>query len=121
MSPATTPPSIPAMTTIVLSGGGERVVAWHLGVLAGLAAAGRDLRRAAFIGTSAGAHIAARVAAGLDPCADALALRPSTAEPDYRRLTLLWGARDGSIDERRRRIGAVALNHTADPEPFVEV
>jgi NTE family protein len=121
MSRLRLPPSIPAMTTIVLSGGGERVVAWHLGVLAGLAAAGRDLRRAAFIGTSAGAHIAARVAAGVDPRVDALALRPSSAEPDYQRLTLLWGASDGSVEARRRRIGAVALNHTADPEPFVEV
>jgi NTE family protein len=112
--------SIDAMTTIVLSGGGERVVAWHVGVLAGLAAAGRDLRSVAFIGTSAGAHIAARVAAGIDPRADALVVRPPAEEPDYERLTLLWGARDGSVDERRRRIGAVALNHTGDPEPFVE-
>jgi NTE family protein len=109
------------MTTIVLSGGGERVMPWHLGVLAGLAAAGRDLRRAAFIGTSAGALIAARAAAGVDPRADALALRPPSAEPDLQRLTLMWGARDGSMEERRRRIGAVALNHTADPEPFVAV
>jgi NTE family protein len=108
------------MTTIVLSGGGERVLGWHLGVLAGLAAAGRDLRSASFIGTSAGAHIAARVAAGIDPRADALAVRPPSEEPDYERLTLLWGARDGSVEERRRRIGAVALNHTGDPEPFVE-
>ena len=110
------------MTTIVLSGGGERVIAWHLGVLAGLAAAGRDPRRAAaFIGTSAGALVAARLAAGADPRADALAItpRPPAVQADFERLTLLWGARDGSDDERRRRIGAVALNHTGDPEPFV--
>jgi NTE family protein len=114
------PRSIAGMTTIVLSGGGERVIAWHLGVLAGLAAAGRDPRRAALIGTSAGALVAARVAAGVDPRADALSVRPPSADPDYERLTLLWGARDGSVDERRRRIGAVALNHTGDPEPFVQ-
>ena len=110
---------MPAMTTIVLSGGGERVVAWHLGVLAGLASAGCDPREATLVGTSAGALIAARVAAGVDPRADALALGPPAPEADYERLALLWGARDGSVEERRRRIGAVALNHTGDPEAFV--
>lgn len=107
---------------IVLSGGGERLVAWHVGVLAGLAAAGRDPRRAAaVIGTSAGALVAARLAAGIDPRADALAVspRPPAGRADFERLTLLWGAPGGSDDERRRRIGAVALNHTGDPEPFV--
>jgi NTE family protein len=116
------PRSIVAMTAIVLSGGGERVIAWHLGVLAGLAAAGHDPRRAgAVVGTSAGALVAARLAAGVDPRADALAVspRPASVHADFERLTLLWGARDGSDDERRRRIGAVALNHKGDPEPFV--
>jgi NTE family protein len=123
---------------IVLSGGGERIVAWHVGVLAGLAAAGRDPRGAAeVIGTSAGALVAARLAAGVDPRVDALAIRtpsvpaappgpdkaakprPPAVQGDFERLSLLWGARDGSVAERRRRIGAVALNHTGDPEPFV--
>jgi NTE family protein len=104
---------------IVLSGGGERVIPWHLGVLAGLAAAGHDPRRAALIGTSAGAFVAARIAAGADPRADALTARPAPPPAMFERLTLLWGAVDGSDDERRRRIGAVALNHTADPEPLV--
>ena len=110
------PRSIAGMTEIVLSGGGERVIAWHLGVLA---TSRPDPRHAALIGTSAGALVAARLAAGVDPRADALALRPPSAEPNHERLTLLWGARDGSDDERRRRIGAVALNHTGDPEPFI--
>jgi NTE family protein len=104
---------------IVLSGGGERVIPGHLGVLAGLAAAGHDPRRAALIGTSAGAFVAARVAAGIDPRADALTARPAEPPPAFERLTLLWGAAAGSDDERRRRIGAVALNHTDDPEPLV--
>ena len=104
---------------IVLSGGGERVIPWHLGVLAGLAAAGHDPRRASLIGTSAGAFVAARLAAGVDPRADALTARPAEPPPAFERLTLLWGAADGSDDERRRRIGAVALNHADDPEPLV--
>jgi NTE family protein len=119
-SPA--PSILDMIEAIVLSGGGERVIAWHLGVLAGLAAAGHDPRRAGtVIGTSAGALVAARLAAGVDPRADALAVSPraATVHADFERLTLLWGARDGSDDERRRRIGAVALNHTGDPEPFV--
>jgi NTE family protein len=107
---------------IVLSGGGERVIPWHLGVLAGLSAGGRDPRRAtAIIGTSAGAFVAARLAAGIDPRADALALHaPTTAPPAFERLTKLWGASDGPDDERRRRIGALALIHPGDPEPLIE-
>jgi NTE family protein len=104
---------------IVLSGGGERVIPWHLGVLAGLAAAGHDPRRAALLGTSAGAFVAARLAAGIDPRADALNARPAEPPPAFERLTLLWGAAGGSDDERRRRIGAVALNQADDPEALV--
>lgn len=104
---------------IVLSGGGERVIPWHLGVLAGLAAAGHDPRRAALIGTSAGAFVAARLAAGIDPRADALTARPAEPHPAFERLALLWGSAGGSDDERRRRLGAVALNHADDPERFV--
>jgi len=95
------------------------VIPWHLGVLAGLAAAGHDPRRAALIGTSAGAFVAARLAAGIDPRADALTARTAEPPASFERLSLLWGAADGSDDERRRRIGAVALNHTGDPEPLV--
>jgi NTE family protein len=119
--------SIDGMTdslAIVLAGGGERIVAWHVGVLAGLAAAGREPRRAAaVIGTSAGALVAARLAAGIDPRTDALAVTPRAPAADVRatfeRLTQLWGAPGGSDDDRRRRIGAVALNHTGDPELLV--
>ncbi|HET8755644.1 MAG TPA: patatin-like phospholipase family protein, partial [Solirubrobacteraceae bacterium] len=60
---------------IVLAGGGERVIAWETGVLAGLANRGTDPRRAAaVIGTSAGALVAARLAAGRDPRDDAARL-----------------------------------------------
>jgi NTE family protein len=60
---------------LVLAGGGERAVAWELGVLAGLAAAGLDLAAAQqVIGTSAGALVGAHVAAGADPLATARAI-----------------------------------------------
>ena len=55
-------------TAVVLAGGGERVIAWQVGVLAGLADSGVDLRDAGtIIGTSSGAYVAARLAAGEDP------------------------------------------------------
>jgi hypothetical protein len=53
---------------IVLAGGGERLVAWQAGVLAGLAEGGLDPRRArTAVGTSAGALVAERLTAGTDP------------------------------------------------------
>lgn len=55
-------------TAVVLAAGGERVVPWETGVLAGLADAGLDLRgAAAIVGTSAGSFVAARLALGTDP------------------------------------------------------
>lgn len=58
---------------VALGAGGERAVAWEVGVLAGLADGGLDLRSATTIlGTSAGALVAARLAAGLDPRGDAV-------------------------------------------------
>jgi len=56
------------MTSVAVAGGGERVVAWEIGVPAGFADAGLDLRGAVrIVGTSAGALVAARLAAGEDP------------------------------------------------------
>ncbi|MEJ3747923.1 patatin-like phospholipase family protein [Actinomycetes bacterium KLBMP 9797] len=51
---------------LVLGGGGVTGVAWELGVLAGLADAGIDLRAAdLFVGTSAGSAVAAQVTSGV--------------------------------------------------------
>jgi len=116
---------------IVLAGGGERVIAWETGVLAGLAARGTDPRRAAtVIGTSAGALVAARVAAGRDPREDAGRLAagvgarraspdPSPGAAAFARLAGLWSATPGSEAERRRRIGALALQHPGCPERLI--
>jgi NTE family protein len=120
---------------IVLAGGGERVIAWETGVLAGLAARGTDPRRAeAVIGTSAGALVAARVAAGRDPRADAARLAArrdgreagaaaasSAAAATFAQLAALWSATPGSDSERRRRIGALALARASGcPESLIE-
>ena len=103
-------------TAVVLSGGGERVIAWQIGVLAGLADAGVDLRRAArVVGTSAGSQVAARLSAGEDMrvAGDLLALtevRPVTPHEDapFEALARYYADAGGEA-EGRRRIGALAL------------
>lgn len=99
------------MIAVVIAGGGERAVAWETGVLAGLADAGLDLRRAdAILGTSAGSLVAARLAAGLDP-RDA---RPRGAGPvavgtSLENLGAAWMAAGGDVTQRRRALGRLAL------------
>ena len=107
---------------IVLSGGGERVGPWQAGVLAGMAEAGLDVRRAgALLGTSAGSLAAARLALGEDPCADARVFDagPPVEIPDVIRravseallpLVAIWTQSDADEQERRRRVGTFALN-----------
>ena len=64
---------------LVLGGGGVTGIAWEIGVLAGLASSGVDLRKAdAVIGTSAGAFVGVAVACGYD--LDALAAAQSEAQ-----------------------------------------
>lgn len=107
---------------IVLSGGGDRAIAWQTGVLAGLADAGLDGRAAGTILGSAGSIAAARLAAGLDPRAEArqIADEPPVAVPGQLRRAvseaapklkgIMWGA-ENAVDEaeRRRRAGRFAL------------
>jgi NTE family protein len=100
----------PERTAVVLAGGGERVVAWEIGVLAGLADRGFDARRArVLLGTSAGAFVAARSAVR-DPgtAADALVAysaavpeAPSGADRQFDRLAELWVASGGGAAARR--------------------
>jgi len=53
---------------IVLGGGGITGIAWEWGILAGLTAAGVDVREAdVVIGTSAGSVVGAQLATGLEP------------------------------------------------------
>jgi NTE family protein len=110
---------VSAGTAIVLSGGGERAVAWELGVLAGLVEAGIDASSAdRLIGTSAGAYVATRAAAGADlhPAADAMhgdGHRSDASLQAFVQAVTVWNeAAGGGAVEARRRVGAFAL--TAD-------
>jgi len=96
---------------LALSGGGERVVAWQVGVLAGLADGGMDLRGAPVVGTSAGALVAARLAAGVDPRDDAeLVVRvpPRPGGGSFDALAAAWEAAGTTTAERRRALGRLA-------------
>ena len=113
---------------VVLAGGGERAIAWEVGVLAGLADGGVDLRDApAVVGTSAGALVAARLAAGADPRADAdriIAAAPARVTlgsaldgaTAFEALARAWETGGGSTVERRRALGRLALEHSPGGE-----
>lgn len=112
---------------VVLGAGGERVVAWELGVLAGLADAGADLRSAGrVVGTSAGSFVGARLASGADPRGDLrhlAAAPPRTAPPGSAELFAALAGRwdpDAPPAEVRRRLGALAVERSpGDPDGFV--
>ena len=105
---------------VVLAGGGERVIAWETGVLAGLADAGFDARTAVrIVGTSAGALVAARLAAGIDPRKDTdriLAAKPAVVPERTRRavanaipqLVRILARYEYEEKERLRRAGQFA-------------
>jgi len=103
-------------TAIVLAGGGERAVAWELGVLVGLSRAGIDASSAQrLIGTSAGAYVATLAAAGADLRLPADGKRRHGARSDARahavdQAVAAWNeAARGGLVEARRRLGALAL------------
>jgi NTE family protein len=106
---------------LVLGGGGVAGVAWHTGVLLGLAEAGVDVTDAdLLVGTSAGSTVAAQVggrhpldglfARQVDPATLATERTPPvTIAGLVERLGPIYAA---SVDaaERRRRLGAMALD-----------
>jgi NTE family protein len=117
---------------VVVGAGGERAVPWEIGVLAGLADAGMDPRRASIVlGTSAGALLGARILLGEDPRdrADGLVergLRPDPAVPPevhhaLQQLMAAWAETQGMhMEERRRVIGEGArAAHTIEPEHWL--
>jgi NTE family protein len=111
---------------VVLAAGGERVVPWETGVLAGLAEVGLDLRRAgAIVGTSAGAFVAARLALGVDPREAAeriVECGVPAAPPELVRQAAVTLPRLLEIQavrpeaERCRRVGRFALEARTIPE-----
>jgi NTE family protein len=114
------------MTTsaLVLGGGGVTGVAWEIGILAGLGAAGLDLTGAdTLIGTSAGAVVAAQVTSGatLDSLYEAQ-LAPPAGEIAAKTGIRFYAAMVSTMllsrgpQRFRQRIGARALKATTVSE-----
>lgn len=116
-------------TAVVLAAGGERIVPWEIGVLAGYSDAGLDLGRAGLVvGTSAGSLVAAQLALGVDQAGHAdriarsgvpeapaaLLERAATALP--RLLALQAQTAELGVRERSRRVGRFALEAETIPE-----
>ena len=110
---------------LVLAGGGVTGIAWELGLLHGLAAAGVDLRAADLVvGTSAGAAVGAQVCSGA-PLDELYARQRAEdhqeipAEFDLDQMMEafadLFGP-DGASDPARARLGAKALAAATVPE-----
>jgi NTE family protein len=114
---------------LVLGGGGVAGIAWHTGVVSGLADAGVDVADADLIvGTSAGATVAAQLGGGgpvgewyqrqVDPALQGRELAPAGMS-----VSELWEVmirlHEEITDpaERRRRIGAMALATATVAEP----
>lgn len=114
---------------LVLGGGGIAGIAWHAGVLCGLAEAGVDLPGAArIVGTSAGATVAVQVASGLtarelvdrqlDPAWAASELTPALSVPElWERMAPIY-TESADDDERRRRLCRLALDADTVAEPL---
>ncbi len=95
---------------LVLGGGGSAGHAWLIGIIAGLAEAGLDLREAAdlVVGTSAGATAAAHVRSGI-PAAELLAsVLSETVRPVGQKLERPPSLPMATVFERMRAIGAAA-------------
>jgi NTE family protein len=119
---------------LVLSGGGSVGIAWEIGVAAGLARGGIDVRDADFItGTSAGSAVGAQLALGRD--LDELVGRQrdigrkvsgsqqsSAGGLGAQKMAELFAVlgqamtADGSAEDRRAMIGRFALSADALPE-----
>ena len=121
---------------LVLSGGGAVGIAWEIGVAAGLARGGVDLREADFItGTSAGSAVGARLALRRDLEAQVALYRGAARRPtspgesdnalrmpsDERMAKLMEViadalSQDASPEERRAAVGRFALESRTPPE-----
>jgi NTE family protein len=118
------------MTThaLVFGGGGVAGIAWETGLLVGLAEAGIDVRNAdLFVGTSAGATVAAQITSGLtldelfqrlvDPALQTQELAPRSGfiQEMLAGFTCAFNE-GGTSSEILQRIGALALAAPTVPE-----
>jgi NTE family protein len=111
---------------LVLGGGGLVGIAWEMGIVAGFAEAGIDLRDADLIvGTSAGSVIGTHLAHGRDPATleesrrGAAARPPSSVPPDVATLTAvfqLWASFDEMTQDACAQVGRLALAAKTVPE-----
>jgi NTE family protein len=108
----TSHPQVVHSVALVLGGGGAAGNAWEIGVIAGLAEAGLDMREAAdlVVGTSSGATAAAQVRSGM-PAAELLAsvLFPP-AQPAGQNREQPASLPMATVFERMRAIGAAATS-----------
>jgi NTE family protein len=103
--------------SVALAGGGERVVAWETGVLAGLADVGLDLRRAdTIVGTSAGALVAARLAAGRAPLEQPSSGANLKGPGPFMSLAAAWEAAGETVREKRKALGRMAIERSPGGE-----
>ncbi len=113
-------------TALVLGGGGVAGIAWQIGLLTGMCRAGFPIHRAdTLIGTSAGASVAALLAAGVS--LDRMVEEQSVSSDDqeqWRPFSLVEVGRanrelltkvNGDLTAARQRIGAYALRTPAPP------
>ncbi|MGH7622548.1 MAG: patatin-like phospholipase family protein, partial [Gemmatimonadaceae bacterium] len=111
---------------LVLGGGGNVGIAWEMGVLAGLAAGGIDVRDADLIvGTSAGSVVGTQIASGREP--QALLEERRTAPqrplgsggppaPDIAAVFTTWLGFDEITQDAAAAVGALALRAQTMPE-----
>lgn len=111
---------------LVLGGGGVTGIAWEVGVLAGLAAAGIDWRKAtSVIGTSAGSFVGAAVASGYDLerlltaqlVADENEVGTTASEAT---MQAWWAALEEGGEDPRKVGAAMGRISKANPEPVPE-
>jgi predicted acylesterase/phospholipase RssA len=96
----------PAFLSVAYGGGGPFAIAYGLGVVDALRAAGVPIERAEAIGTSAGSWVAACTAVNLS--FDELCQFPQVSVPDLRVGRLLRAARDAFAESREHRVTTTA-------------
>jgi NTE family protein len=113
---------------LVLGGGGLAGIAWHTGVLHGMADVGLDVTGAdAIVGTSAGATVAAQISSGrpletwfrnqVEPSFQNEEKRPGISVVELWETMLRLLEEFPDPIERRRRVCALALEADTVPEP----
>lgn len=115
---------VPGRRALVLGGGGVTGIAWEIGIIAGLSAAGVDLAQAeVVIGTSAGSVVGAQILSGVaiddlfegqlaDPTGE-IAARMGLAATAQFLMNALW---PGDARRGRARLGRAALRARTVPE-----